>query len=172
MRAFLKKLTPAPHALRERWYLRPFSERLGDPRLWCLQRRAVTSAFGAGLAICFIPLPVHMIVAGLVAVGLRLNVPVIYATIWIVNPLTAVPIYYAAYRVGALLLGHSGKGPFNFRFSWHWLETGLGPIWQPLLLGCAVCGTTAALLGWFGLELLWRWRVTARYRNRHAPTTV
>ena len=31
-----------------------------DPGLWSLQRRAMTGAFGAGLAICFVPLPVHL----------------------------------------------------------------------------------------------------------------
>jgi hypothetical protein len=27
-------------------------------------------------------------------------------------------------------------------------------------------------LGWMSLELLWRWRVTARYRSRREASTV
>ena len=30
----------------------------------------------------------------------------------------------------------------------------------------------AGLLGWLVLELIWRWRVTARYRARHVPSTA
>src|SRR5262245_53304433 len=80
-RRFLKKITPHPHTLRDRWYLRAFGSRIADPRLWSLQRRSVTAAFGAGLAICFLPLPVHLPLAALIAVLCRLNVPTIVATV-------------------------------------------------------------------------------------------
>ena len=59
-RRLLQKITPDPASLRDLWLLRPFGERLADPQLWTLHRRDVTYAFGAGLAICFIPLPVHL----------------------------------------------------------------------------------------------------------------
>ena len=71
-RRLLKRLVPAPHTLRERWFLRPFGARLADPQLWTLHRRGVTHAFGAGLAICFVPLPVHLLLATSVAVIWRL----------------------------------------------------------------------------------------------------
>ena len=113
-RRLLKKICPSPGALQKRWYLRPFGDRIADPRLWTLHRRAVTTAFGVGLAICFIPLPVHMLVAGLIAVALRINLPAIYGATLLVNPLTCVPVYYMAYRVGTALLGIS---PETFRFT-------------------------------------------------------
>lgn len=90
-RRLLKKICPSPGALQKRWYLRPFGDRIADPRLWTLHRRAVTTAFGFGLAICFIPLPVHMLVAGAIAIALRINLPAIYGTTLLVNPLTCVP---------------------------------------------------------------------------------
>src|SRR6266446_3733833 len=103
-RRLLKRLIPDPNTLRERWYLRPFGARLADPLLWTLHRRGVTHAFGAGLAICFVPLPVHLLLATSVAVIWRLNIPVICGTTFLLNPFTAVPAYYLAYRVGAALL--------------------------------------------------------------------
>jgi uncharacterized protein len=171
-RRLLKKLVPSPAALQERWFLRMFGERIADPRLWALHRRAVTAAFGAGLAICFIPLPVHMVVAGVIAMLCKLNLPAIYGTILLVNPLTAVPVYYCAYRIGAVLLRIAPQTfPGGaFELSWDWLQTGFGPVWKPLLLGCLVCAILAGLLGWLGLELLWRWRVTNRYRTRRVAT--
>jgi uncharacterized protein DUF2062 len=90
-RRLLKKICPSPGALQKRWYLRPFGDRIADPRLWTLHRRAVTSAFGVGLAIAFIPLPVHMLVAGLVAIACRINFPAIYGATLLVNPITCVP---------------------------------------------------------------------------------
>jgi uncharacterized protein (DUF2062 family) len=51
-----------------------------------------------GLAVCFIPLPVHLVVATLLAVTLRLNIPVIIGTVLLINPLTIVPAYYLAHR--------------------------------------------------------------------------
>jgi uncharacterized protein len=164
-RSFLKRFIPHAHTLRDRWYLRVFGARLSDPRLWSVQRRAVTGAFGAGLAICFVPLPVHLPVAALVAIVWRLNIPTIFATVFIVNPLTALPIYYAAYRVGAAVLRLSPRR-FAFHPSWDWLQHGLGPAWKPFLIGCLICAITAGFSGRFGLELLWRMRVRTRFRNR------
>src|ERR1700739_4404954 len=60
LRRRLQKIVPAPQSLRERWFLRPFGQRLADPQLWTLHRRGVTHAFGAGLAICFVPPAGHL----------------------------------------------------------------------------------------------------------------
>jgi uncharacterized protein len=164
-RRLLKRITPSAGSLQNRWFLRPFGGRIADPRLWGLCRHGVTSAFGAGLAICFVPLPVHLILSSLIAVALRLNIPVIIGTVLLINPVTIVPVYYMAYRVGAALLNMPPQR-FAFEMSWDWLQNGLGPIWKPFLVGCLVCGVVCGVLGWMGLELAWRWRVTNRYRAR------
>lgn len=167
-RQLLKKIMPSPGSLQKQWFLRPFGERIADPRLWALHRRTVTSAFGAGLAICFIPFPVHMIVAGCLAVSLRLNVPAIYGTIFLVNPLTAVPVYYTAYRVGILLTGADPQVfDLHLGLGHGLLVAGLGTLWRPLLLGCIACSFMAGSFGWIGLELLWRWQVIKRRHRRH-----
>ena len=170
-RRVLKRLLPSPSKLQGHWFLRHFGERLLDPRLWALHRRSVTGAFGVGIAICFIPLPVHFFVAVLIALTWRLNMPAIYGTTLLVNPFTMVPIYYLAYRVGALLLGVPPHG-FSFHLSWDWLEHGLGPMWRPFLVGCMVCAVVLGFLGWGCLELIWRWQVTSRYRTRHVATAA
>ncbi|HKZ73821.1 MAG TPA: DUF2062 domain-containing protein [Steroidobacteraceae bacterium] len=169
-RRFFKKIAPRPHTLRERWYFRPFAARLADPRLWSLQRRSVTGAVGAGLAICFVPLPVHLPLAALVGVACRVNVPAIVATVFLVNPFTFVPVYYFAYRVGTTLLGLPPQR-FELAFSWEALQNGLAPNWQPLLVGCVACAVTAGLVGWAALELIWRWSVNSRYRARRPRST-
>jgi uncharacterized protein len=166
LKRIIKKLMPSPAALQRQWFLRPFGPRIADPRLWALQRRAVTMAFGAGLAICFIPLPVHMLLAGLLAVFLRLNLPAIYTTIFLVNPLTMVPVYYAAYRVGALVTGcHLASFDVTRIDSFAALAT-LGELWKPFLAGCLVCAVVCGSFGWLGMELVWRWQVLSRRQRR------
>lgn len=164
-RRLLKKITPDPASLRDRWFLRPFGERLVDPRLWTLTRRGVTYAFGAGLAISFIPLPGHMLLACIIAMLCRLNIPVACAATFLINPFTIVPAYYGAYRVGAALL-QLPRHHFHFVASLRWLRHGLTPVWQPFLLGCLVCGIVVGVSGGFALEFIWRWQVRRRYRTR------
>lgn len=170
-RRLLKKITPHPSKLQNRWFLKVFGERVTDPRLWSLQRRSVTSAFAAGLAICFIPLPIHLPLAALVAIMARINVPTIIGTVFLVNPLTVVPVFYTAYRTGCAVLGLTPQR-FNFKFDFDWLQYGLGPMWRPFLLGCLICSVLAATIGWISLEWLWRSQVRrSRYRARRPAST-
>jgi len=171
-RKFLKRIVPSQQALKERWFLRPFGDRLADAQLWTLHRRGVTAAFGAGLAICFIPLPVHLVTACTVAVIWRLNLAVTCGTTFLLNPFTAVPVYYFAYRVGAALLHWPRHHHFKFHPTWEWFRYDLAPVWQPFVLGCIVCAVVFGVLGWMSLELLWRWQVTSRYRTRHAALSA
>jgi uncharacterized protein (DUF2062 family) len=39
-------------------------------------------------------------------------------------------------------------------------------MWEPFLTGCLVCGVVGGVLGYMGLELVWRWRVATKYRAR------
>jgi uncharacterized protein (DUF2062 family) len=170
-RRLLKRICPSPGSLESHWFLRLFGTRIADPRLWGLCRHGVTGAFGVGLAICFIPLPVHFVLASLIAIGFRLNIPVIIGTVLLINPVTIVPVYYLAYRVGAALLDIPPQS-FAFEMSWDWLQNGLGPMWKPFLVGCLVSGLVSAVLGYMGLELAWRWRVAIKYRTRHEVSVV
>jgi uncharacterized protein (DUF2062 family) len=165
-RELLKRIVPDPHTLQQRWFLRPFGARITDPQLWALQRRSVTPAFGAGLAICFVPLPVHTLLATTVAVVWRLNLPVCIGTTLLLNPFTAMPAYYLAYRLGAVLL-HVPRQHFHFVASWSWFQHSLAPVWQPFVAGCIACALLVGVCGWLALELVWRWHVTSRYRTRH-----
>ena len=161
-RRWIARLVPHPHALLQRWPMRVFGERLADPKLWTLTRRGVCAGFGAGLSICFVPLPVHTLLAVLVGVTWRINIPAIIATTLLMNPLTMVPVFYAAYRIGAVVVGAPAGHHFGFQLSWDWLQHGLGPLWRPFLVGCLLCSVTCGVGGWLSLEFLWRWHVLHR----------
>jgi uncharacterized protein (DUF2062 family) len=151
--------------LRSSWYFRVLGPRLTDARLWSVNRRAITAAFGSGIAVCLVPLPIHLLLGLLVAMIWRLNVPAMVATLLLLNPLTVVPVYYAAYWVGTLLVG-APPGDFTFELSWDWLQNGLGTYWKPFLVGCLVCSVAGGLLGYWLLELVWRVSTVSRLNAR------
>ncbi len=169
-RLFFRRITPRSETLRNHWALKPFSRFFGDPRLWSLQRRTVAPALGAGLAICFVPLPIHIPLAALVAIFCRIHIPTIMLALVVVNPLTMLPVYLLAYKVGVLATG-APERRFAFQMSWDWVQNGLGPMWKPFLIGCGVTGAVVGLLGYALLDLLWRYSARKRYRERPGATT-
>ena len=108
-----------------------------------------------GLFIAFMPIPGHTIGAILLALFLRVNVPAAVIGSLASNPLTVVPMFLVAYRLGLALLGFDPQ-PFEPELSWRWLNEGFVVVWQPLLLGCVLLGALASLIGFIGLDLLWR----------------
>jgi uncharacterized protein (DUF2062 family) len=164
-RKLVKQFVGFLHARRDRWYLSIFGDRLTDSHLWSLNRHSITAAFGLGIAVSFIPLPVHLPLVVAMCLWWRLNVAVGIAGCYIVNPFTMVPIYYMAYRIGAWLLRYRTHH-FEFQLTWNWLEHGLGPAWRPFLFGCLVCSITFGLLGRYALEIGWRMATLHRYRLR------
>jgi uncharacterized protein (DUF2062 family) len=150
---------------KQRWFMRPFRLLLEHPAYWSLNRRSGTRAFALGLFISFVPLPIHIIVAAVAALLLRLNVPAAITGTFLANPLTMVPMYISAYWVGCHLLG-IGFRNISFELSWDWLTTGLLPIWKPMLLGCLILGSAAAIAGYVTLGGVWHLSLVLKYHKR------
>ncbi|MDH3434844.1 MAG: DUF2062 domain-containing protein [Gammaproteobacteria bacterium] len=144
---------------------------LHDHRLWGIRRKNVVPALSLGLFISFLPFPGHFIFAALAALALRINVPVAALATFVVNPLTVGPLFYFAYRVGAVLL-RIEPGPFYVELSVDWLTNVFISVWQPLLLGCVLLGSIAALIGYVVLDGIWRYsihRYKTKKRNGRTP---
>jgi uncharacterized protein (DUF2062 family) len=148
----------------ERWFMSPFQHLLHDHRLWGIRRKTVVPAFALGLFFSFLPFPGHPLMAALAALALRVNIPVAALATFVSNPLTMPPMYYFSYRVGAALLGLE-PGAFSFELSLDWVTNTFVSIWQPMLLGCILCGAIAALVGFIALDLLWRFSLS-NYKAR------
>jgi uncharacterized protein len=174
-RRVFKPLSRQRHRWKERWFMRPFRLVLEHPVYWSLNRRNVTRAFAMGLAISFVPIPVHVPLATLLALLLRLNVPAAIFGTFLNNPLTMVPMYMAAYLVGCGVLGIPGHN-IAFDMSWEWLTLVMPTIWRPLLLGCLVLSAAAAVCGYVLLGGVWHLTLVLKYHERkdamHARASV
>lgn len=154
-RRFFRKFGFKRHRISQQWYLSPVRHLLQDPAYWGIRRKTVVPGFSLGLFIAFTPIPAHTLLAVLLALVLRVNIPATIIGTLLTNPLTMVPIFLLAYRVGLFLLGFEPQA-FEPEMSLEWLTHGFLNVWQPLLLGSILCGALAALIGYIGLDLLWR----------------
>ena len=168
---FLKRFLPPRSALHDRWFLRPFEAIMHDPALWHFNRRGTCKAFAIGLFMAWVPVPFQMALAGLVALLIRVNLPVAIFTVWLSNPITIAPFFYFAYQVGNLVLGQPDQG-FEFKADIHWLLGVIAAIWKPLITGSLLLGIFSAAIGYFLLNYIWMQHAMNRYRKRNRPTTT
>lgn len=141
--------------LKGQWWLAPFGDLLHDPNLWVIRRRNVVPAFALGLFVGYMPFPGHMLTAALLAVALRVNIPVAALSTLVSNPFTMGPMYYLAFSVGQYLLRQEPRA-FEFEMSFDWLFDRFAYVWQPLILGSVLLGAIISLLGFIALDLFWR----------------
>ena len=166
-RRFFRKFAVKRELLHDKWWLAPFDHLLHDTNLWSIRRRTVVPAFAVGLFVAYLPFPAHMLTAALLALALRVNIPIAAASVWVCNPLTMGPMFYLAFAVGQQLLGEAPQ-PFEFEMSIAWLLDGFIYIWQPLLLGSVLLGAILSLIGYIGLDILWRASIADYVAKRRA----
>jgi uncharacterized protein len=164
---FLRRHLPSPAAMRTHRALRPVSRWLNDPELWHLHRRSVAGATFIGLFCAFQPVPFQMLIAAVLAVLSRCNLPISVVLVWITNPITMTPIFYFSYRLGAWLLDRRIEVA-TIRLNWEWLSSHMGEIGWPLVVGSLVCGWVAGLTGMVVVRIVWRFHVIRRWRERKA----
>jgi uncharacterized protein (DUF2062 family) len=161
----IKRFMPDHHSIRNHKYLRFFGRRLHDPSLWHLNRRSASGAFAVGLFAAFVPMPLQMILAAAGAIFARVNLPVSVALVWLTNPITMPPIYYATYRFGLWLMGIPSPD-HGFEFSIEWFTREIDSVWLPFLIGSFAFGTICALLGYFAVRGLWRLNVVRHWKRK------
>ncbi len=142
-----------------------FGTLLHDPNLWHLNRHSVAGATAVGLFTAFLPIPFQMVVAAALAIAFRVNLPISVVLVWVTNPLTMGPIYYACYKLGAWILDVPPRH-VHFSLSWAWFSGEFLAVWKPLLLGCLLAGLSCALLGSLFVRLAWRAMVVRNWRLR------
>ncbi len=180
MKARLKRLLPQHDAVRDNRWLRPFANTLLHPRLWHVNRHSAAGAVAVGLFCGLVPGPLQMLSAAVACVLFRVNLPIALFTTLYTNPLTIVPLYVAAYGLGAWVMGVDG-GDFTAPPEMSGLDLGgwaiaLGDwmigLGKPLALGLIVLAAGLSLTGYLGVRAAWRiWLIRAwRQRSRRRST--
>ncbi len=169
MQRWLKRITPDRGTLEKLWCLKPFAALILDRGCWTFNRHSVTRAFALGLFIAFIPptplLPVHIVTCVILGVFFRLNLPVLFATIFVSNPFTWLPQVAGSIWVGSKLMGFDLM-PFLHELRAHTLWAHIHELWAPLLLGALALGLLAAAAGFLLAQFAWRARVIYHLRRR------
>jgi len=143
----------------------PLTYVMNHPVYFSVSRRTISRGVWIGVFVAFIPIPMQMGVAALLALIARVNIPVAVLGVWVTNPLTMWPLFYLAYRLGAAIL-HIPIEPWPADFNF--LETiyGMGKIWEVTLYGGVVLGLSLATLSYIAISMIWSLSAAIRYRER------
>lgn len=176
VRSGWRRLVPTREQLLANRWLRWLVPHLHHAHLWHWSRRGV--ALGVALGVFFgLLVPIAQIpLSAAAAVVLRANIAAAAASTLVTNPVTFAPVYYAAYRVGAVLTGEAADGapaPALLPIVAAPAEDSAGRWWEsitavgkPLALGLAIFATTAGLLSYSLISLAWRWRIVRKRQRR------
>ncbi len=159
-RKFIKRFLPSRKSFHETSQLRPLKGFLHDPCLWHLNRRTVSGAVAIGLFSAYLPMPLEMLVAAMMAILFRVNLPLAVIFVWVSNPLTWIPLYGAGYMLGAKILGREMVSFDDMTMSW--LMSQVLPLW----LGSLILGSILALLGYLATRGLWRLHIVRHWEKR------
>lgn len=155
---WLRKQRQISRALRDTLAHRWLGDHLFSKPLWVPQRNTVATGLALGLFIAFTPtIPFQMALAATGAFLLKLNLPAAVVGVWVTNPLTAVPIYLSANRLGRRLLEDTWLLDLVQEFFVQ--ESRFATFFNHTLYlwtGSLVMAVLAALLAWGAVHVSWR----------------
>ncbi|MBI4291188.1 MAG: DUF2062 domain-containing protein [Betaproteobacteria bacterium] len=172
-RKYLRKYLPSHDSIRQHRHVARFGTLLHHPNLWHLNRDSVAGGLAIGLFSGLVPGPFQMLVAAILAIPLRVNLPVALFTTLYTNPFTIGPLYVLAYEYGKLLTGGDGQIAPTPEFDWSRFGESLEALtlWmmslgRPLAVGLAALALTLAALGWVSVQSGWRAYIILSWRRR------
>jgi hypothetical protein len=132
--------------------------RLFARSIWRLERLSVAGGLSLGLFIAFTPtIPFQMAIAAIAAVYLRVNLPAAVLACWVTNPLTALPVYMAAWELGKFIF--EAVPLMKETLSAYSFETRAARVLRQtmyLWTGSLVFAVGAAAAGNLAVRLLWK----------------
>jgi uncharacterized protein (DUF2062 family) len=173
-RKFFRKYLPSHESVRNNRHIARFGGFLRHPNLWHLNRHSVAGGVAVGMFSGLVPGPLQMLTAALLAVPLRVNLPVALATTLYTNPFTIGPLYVLAYLIGRLVIGGNSMalGPPP-ELQWSHLGDSLDAFltWilsmgMPLAIGLPALALILAALGYACVQFAWRAYVIRAWRKR------
>lgn len=169
----IKRYLPTRESLTQNRLLRWLGPRIHDPLLWHVNRNSVARGVAIGVFFGFLVPVMQIPAAAVVALTVRANLWVAALATLVSNPFTYGPIYILAYRIGASILppvttdnalrnDHAATALQWIVETINWL-TGIG---RPLVLGMLLMAVVGAVVGYFGVLLVWRLNVIFKRRRQ------
>lgn len=173
-RKFFRKHLPSHESVRNNRHISRFGGFLRHPNLWHLNRHSVAGGVAVGMFSGLVPGPFQMLAAALLAVPLRVNLPVALATTLYTNPVTIGPLYLLAYLIGRLIIG-GNSAPIDPPPDMDWSHIGASleaflrwilSMGTPLAVGLLALALILAALGYACVQIGWRAYVIRAWRRR------
>ena len=180
-RKYFRKYLPSHESVRNNRHIARFGGFLRHPNLWHLNRHSVAGGVAVGMFSALVPGPFQMLTAALLAVPLRVNLPVALVTTLYTNPITIGPLYLLAYLIGRLIIG-GNAAPAQPPPDMDWSQIGasieaflrwLLAMGTPLAVGLFALALILAALGYACVQIGWRayiihaWRKRRQVRSAH-----
>ena len=188
-RKLLKRILPEQETIEQNRLLRALGPWVLHPAVWTLHRRSVAGGVAAGLFCGLFPAPFQMLGAAIATFLFHWNLPVAVAMTLYTNPITFIPLYVLAFKLGIVLLnailpaqqlGDTAVAAFppppEFEWGTPWEsfvalgDWALGMGW-PLIVGVFALASGLAVVGYVITRVGWniwvRYEVVQR-RKRHA----
>lgn len=149
-KARIKRYLPSPERIKS---LPPFHYlgiRFSAPVLWMINRNTISRATAIGLFCAYLPMPLEMLPAALLAILWRANLPLSIVLVWLSNPFTWIVVYTPPYLLGAALLGETGISISHITIEAMMQQ--LAALW----IGCLMFGVALACAGYFAVRVVWR----------------
>ncbi len=149
---------------------------LYQPRLWQLNRQGVALGFSVGLFFGLLVPVLQMPAAAAIAILFRANLLVAIISTLISNPFTYAPIYFFAFRLGALIIGDpvnsiidesfnesviNNKRAYLYYFQEIFMNLG-----KPLLVGLMTLAVSTSAVGYVSVLAVWRLATLLEWRHR------
>ncbi len=174
-RKLFRKYLPSHQSILENRWLRFLGSALQHHNLWHLHRKSVAGGVAVGLFCGLVPGPVQMLCAALCAIVFRVNLPVAAIMTWYTNPVTILPLYYVAYKLGLFVTGSTSAAPPRFDLQlldlpvMEWIPAAVqwfAPMGRPFAMGLALLAVILAVSGYLLVLAGWRAHVLLSWRRR------
>jgi len=165
-RRFFTKILPKQDRIQNASFMRPLKSFADNRQLWTTKRRNIVLGLAIGLFCSFQPIPAHTIIAVVLAIWWKANLPMAVVATLLSNPITLFPMYFLGYKIGCAILGVPDLALPPDASKLDWIKELIVTSWQPLYLGCAVTGLFFALVGSVSLDQFWKWKVRQKRKKR------
>lgn len=173
MHKWLKSCLPDKKTIINSSCLSGIKTYLKNPNLWSMKCNSVAIGVAVGIFAAIIPIG-QMLIAAILAILLRGNLPIAVLTTWISNPFTFIPITYFVYFIGKIII-KSGENAVFYSFNWEFHS--LSQAWDSLLtwslqfgkaffVGLPIVALTAAAAGYLLVFLIWSILYLIKNKNK------